>query len=250
MAQKIAILTTMISYELSPNHVHIWRISLDSESVVTQCRNMLSSEEQERSDRFIFEKHRRRFIFAHYALRKILSHYLYLPPEHIEFEVLSHGKPQLIQKQNPHQLEFNLSHSGETALVGLRTEKMIGIDIEYHRDREFLGIAEHVFSEKECVSLCAMNEVQQVQAFFHIWVQKEAFIKAVGQGLSYPLKDFSVSPLPPATLLESLHEAKSDWFLHSFEPNKNASAAIVTLNPVEKISYFDFRETSNHAKKE
>ncbi len=206
-------------------------------------------DELERADRFIFEKHRRRFIFAHYGLRKILSDYLNILPENIEFTILSHGKPELINQQNPNHIEFNLSHSGETALVALRTEKAIGVDIEYHRDREFLGLADHVFSDLECKTLNAINsnncdhtdnDSEEIHAFFHIWAQKEAFIKAIGQGLSYPLKEFSVSATEPAKLLEAQHENIHDWYLHSFQPNPESHAAIATLNPVEDIAYFDF----------
>ncbi len=219
-----------------PNHVHLWQIPLNLLSYEAY-RSVLSPDENERANRFVFEKHRRRFILAHFALRKILSEYLELPPELLKFEELSHGKPILTSEQNPFCLEFNLSHSGETALVGLRLEKAIGVDIEYHRTREFIDLAEHVFSEKEYQSVAA---TKSIDVFFHIWAQKEAFIKAIGQGLSYPLKDFSVAANPPAGLLEALHENKSHWHLHSFKPFSDAHAAIATLNPVEKISFFTF----------
>ena len=223
-----------------PNHIHLWQIPLNSPSYA-QYDIVLPVDEKKRAYRFVFEKHRRRFILAHFALRKILSEYLAISPEKIRFEELSHGKPILIAEQNPLHLEFNLSHSGETALLGLRLEKIIGVDIEYHRTRDYLELAEHVFSDKEYKTLLAIdNKEEQMNAFFHIWAQKEAFIKAIGQGLSYPLKDFSVSAFFPGALIEAMHEDKSQWFVHSFKPFIDAHVAIATLNPVKEIETFSF----------
>lgn len=222
------------------NHIHLWQIPLNLDSY-KQYDAILPPDEKERAYRFIFEKHRRRFILAHYALRKILSEYLGISPERIIFKELSHGKPTLIEEQNPLHLEFNLSHSGETALLGIRLEKIIGVDIEYHSTRDYLDLAEHVFSIKECQELMAIKDAEaQINSFFHIWAQKEAFIKAIGQGLSYPLKDFSVSPVFPAALTEAVHEDISQWYFHSFKPFSDAHAAIATLKPIERVETFAF----------
>lgn len=232
---------------INPNGIHLWLVPLnptvsapEANGLMDTCYHVLSKEEQDRADSFVFERHRRRFIFAHFALRKILGDYLEQLPEEIQFATLPKGKPILINSQNAKNIQFNLSHSGEMALVGLRTEKTIGVDIEFHRDRELLGIADHVFSDKECQQLSSLKEKELVDAFFHIWAQKEAFIKAVGDGLAYPLKDFTVSHQPPASLLEAVHEKKAEWYLYSFQPTTEAHAAIATLNPVSEIVYFDF----------
>lgn len=249
---------------LLPNHIHLWQISLDSISSLETYYAILPVDEKKRADRFVFDKHRQRFILAHFGLRKILSGYLNIAPEKIQFETLSHGKPQIHQDQRyyqyrtpinqfihheaqdwtpiKHSLEFNLSHSEDVALLGIRTEKMIGVDIEYHQDREFLGIAEHVFSEKECQILAGLSDPLQIQSFFHVWAQKEAFIKAIGQGLSYPLKTLTVASLPPAGIIEKndAHPDLNDWYMHSFQPNPHCQAAVATLNPIEKITFFDF----------
>jgi 4'-phosphopantetheinyl transferase len=230
-------------FKIMLNHIHLWQIPLNLTlpDLLDHCKAILPADEQKRADRFIFEKHHRRFVFAHFALRKILSNYINITPENIEFTLLSHGKPEILKTQNPNNIEFNLSHSGETALVGLRTEKTIGVDIEYHSVRELLGIAQTVFSDAECQSLLeAHNSTELTMRFFHVWAQKEAFIKAKGMGLSYPLKDFTVSATAPAKLIEAKHENITDWYLHSFQSTPDAHSAFATLNPVEKIHYFDF----------
>ncbi len=230
----------MKSSLILPNHIHLWQIPLNIE-LYEKYDAVLPPDEKKRAYRFIFEKHRRRFILAHFALRKILSQYLDVSPEMIMFQELSHGKPVLIAEQNPFHLEFNLSHSGETALLGLRLNTIIGVDIEYHRTRDYMELAEHVFSDTECMALKSITDTkEQMNAFFHIWAQKEAFIKAIGQGLSYPLKDFSVSARFPAALIDAVHENKSHWHFYSFKPFSDAHAAVATLHPVEKIETFAF----------
>lgn len=235
---------------LLPHHVHLWQIPLDLNTSLEDRYAILPPDEKKRADRFVFDKHRRRFILAHFALRKILGRYLDIPPEKIQFETLSHGKPQLHPEQRyyhdqtsiKHPLEFNLSHSEDIALLGIRTDKMIGVDIEYHQDREFLGIAEQVFSEQECQILTKLLDTLQIKSFFHIWAQKEAYIKAIGQGLSYPLKTLTVASLPPAGIIEKndAHPDLNDWYMHSFQPNLQCQAAIATLKPIEKIIFFNF----------
>jgi len=239
----------MLSKSLPPNCIHFWEINWPSQERFNQNNYpipaqlaeyfaVLTPEEQARAQRFVFAKHSRRFIFAHFALHQILSRYLNLPPQTIQFTKNAHGKPELLAHQNPHHLEFNLSHSQDSAVIGLRTQKPIGVDIEYHSEREWLSLAKHSFSEQEYEALKSLPLSQHQESFFHIWAQKEAFIKAIGLGLSYPLKTFSVSALPPASLIETESEEKNQWFLHSYQPHPQAHIAIATLKPVIHIEYF------------
>jgi 4'-phosphopantetheinyl transferase len=101
----------------------------------------------------------------------------------------------------------------------------IGCDIEWRRPglaRE--EVAERFFSDRELQSLRAVPHNRWVEAFFNCWTRKEAFIKALGFGVSYPLKSFDVSLVPgepPALLRGPL-----GWSLRSFEPLDGLQAAI------------------------
>jgi 4'-phosphopantetheinyl transferase len=100
--------------------VHIWLISLDEEERPTKLMpQILSTDEADRAGRFHFTKDRARFTIARSALRRILGIYLAMPPQDLQFEYGKHGKPRNADWQNTPDIQFNLSHSGEYAQVGI-----------------------------------------------------------------------------------------------------------------------------------
>ena len=101
---------------LKPHQVDIWRVFIDPQSASVQLtESTLSADETERAARFHFDRDRDRFIVSHVALRNILSRYLNCQPNELTFSVDEYGKPALKE----HKLEFNLSHSGDFALIAV-----------------------------------------------------------------------------------------------------------------------------------
>jgi len=103
-----------------------------------------------------------------------------------------------------HRVEFNLSHAGDFTLIAIAQECRVGVDVERIRS----GISSHViaqqyFSASEFAELQSFPLKQRETAFFTCWTRKEAYIKALGEGLSIPLDSFDVSlePGKPADLL-------------------------------------------------
>lgn len=225
---------------LLENHVHIWKGRLNALKEIPKARSMLSERECIQADRFLFDRHRNRFILAHALLRQVLSFYIGLPPHNINFDIGPYGKPALALSQNKDLIQFNLSHSEDLALIALRKRSPVGIDLEYWRTRNWMGIAQHAFSKLEYAALEKVETEKQKESFFHIWVQKEAFIKALGLGFHYPLENFSVTALPPARLLNASGEVPEQWMLLSFDPDKEATAAIATRTPCTTTTYYDF----------
>jgi 4'-phosphopantetheinyl transferase len=159
---------------------------------------VLSANEKDRGNRFYRERDRCRFIVAHGALRTILAEYLHADPREFCFASGRSGKPFLPATS----LRFNVSHSGELAVVGVAFEREVGIDIEEHRDvTDALRIAVRFFAagETERLQRIADDPVMLTTSFLRCWTRKEAFVKAVGQGLSYPLDSFEVSFHPDET---------------------------------------------------
>jgi 4'-phosphopantetheinyl transferase len=201
-------MTTDLSWSLPPafaglitdHQVDIWRVRLDLPlSSVQLLEGSLSTEEVERAARFYFPADRNRYIISHGSLRKILALYLHCEPEELFFSVNAYGKPSLDQEG----LEFNLSHSGDLALIGITRGHKIGVDVEKVRtgiSAEIIG--GHYFSKAEMSELQALSPEQREAAFFLCWTRKEAYIKAQGMGLSLPLESFDVSLIPdqPAIL--------------------------------------------------
>lgn len=177
--------------------LHLWDLDPPPERVA-ELRAHLGTEERVRADRFLVSAVGRRFTVARGSLRELLGGRLGIPPEAVEFAYGPQGKPWLPGRPDLH---FNLSHSGERALVGL-ADRDIGVDIEEIRpDVEFRRLAERFFSEPERRELQKVPDEDLPLAFFRLWTRKEAYLKACGTGMAMPLADFAVplGPLPDLT---------------------------------------------------
>ncbi len=212
--------------------IHVWRVSLaQTQSCLQSLQQTLSTDEQTKAQRFHFPKDRSQFIVSRGALRAILGRYLHINPSLLRFDCNPYGKPSLIASQNGNTLRFNLSHSRGIALIALTKNRDIGIDIEGINPKfPCLEIAENFFTPLESHVLRSLPEHLQPTAFFTCWTRKEAYIKAVGKGLSIPLNQFEVSLVPgePAALLniEGNPEAASRWSLIELIPSSDMVGAI------------------------
>ena len=222
----------MKNREIPIDEAHIWVIDLDLSGyqVDYHCK-VLSPEERERAARFHFQRHRRRYIVSQGVMRRILSHYLDEDPSELVYEIGSHGKPALGGRHKEAGLQFNLTHSHEIALFVLVREVEIGIDVEFVREIDDLdGIAGRFFSVSEQADYFSLPKDQRAQGFYNCWTRKEAFIKAIGDGLSYPLEKFDVTLIPGerAQLLriEDNPVEASHWTLEAFQPEPGYTGAV------------------------
>ena len=195
------------------------------------CLGILSTDELERAGRFRFERDQKRFIVARGILRKILGRYLEMNPHKLRFEYTSHGKPVLATNSGYDTLRFNLSHSGAFALYAVTRGRNIGIDIERVRDDiDVEQIARRYFSQGEISSLERIHKNKRSGVFFQYWTRKEAFIKATGEGISFPMEQCDVSlisgrGLSPITLPGDNRES-SYWYGQDLFPGRGYAAAI------------------------
>lgn len=218
-----------VSPQLQAGELHVWKIGLDCDYGRWQpLIALLSSDEQIKADRYRFENLRRRYVIGRTTLRNLLGVYLNRAPEALHFAYNDYGKPSIA---NDHSgLHFNVSHSGEIMLVAFVLNGKIGIDIEaIQQDIDYMGIGQRWFSELEHKTLLKLPEHERVGAFFRAWSRKEAYIKALGAGLSYPLNCFSVSMDKTSHALlehqDGSQETKS-WQIHDIEVSSAYSAAV------------------------
>ena len=185
---------------LGPQDVHLWRVDLEaigrrSCTVVA----ILSPDEQTRASRFHRPSDRHYFIAGRAILRQILGAYLGTDPKTVTFAYSEKSKPALGEAHAGSDLSFNISHSGTIALLAFARSRQLGVDVEQiRRDFDTAPIAARFFSQVEQEELATIPADQRNDAFFLCWTRKEAYIKATGEGLSLPLRQFDVSLAPRA----------------------------------------------------
>lgn len=214
------------------NEIQVWLVCLDSITLQGESLlGILSADELARCGRFRFKRDQNRFITARGILRKILGCYLEKNPRELRFEYTAHGKPVLAANSGYDNLCFNLSHSDAFALYAVTRGRNIGIDIERVRDDVAVGpIARKFFSEGEISSLEGIHKNKRSELFFQYWTRKEAFLKAMGQGVSFPMEQLDVSlqsgrVLSPITLQGDNTES-SFWYGQDLFPGRGYAAAI------------------------
>jgi 4'-phosphopantetheinyl transferase len=206
--------------------VVVWVIDLTQPpDIVCHLRDVLSPEERSRADKFVRREIQSQYTIAHAAMRYILAAALGASPRTLQFTERAHGKPQLIGDM----LRFNLSHAGELALLAVGYGRELGVDVEPIRSLpEALDLAGRYFSPTETAKLLEVNPSDLPRSFFECWTRKEAFIKAIGQGLSYPLHSFDVTFYPDMELKLTIEpEHRGRWSLHELRLEPNYCGALV-----------------------
>jgi 4'-phosphopantetheinyl transferase len=219
------------------NTVHIWRAStVISEEEEQDFSTVLSADEMQRADRFYFPIHRRRYIATRGMLRHILEYYLGIPAAKIVFLYSQLKKPYLAHTD----LQFNISHSHDAAVFAFTQKFPLGVDIEKIEPTFKESVAERYFSTNEFSQLMKLPKEEQIPGFYRIWSRKEALVKALGAGLHFPLKLFSVALQEYVEQLHFEQGGYSSWHLESFSAYPEYQSAFATPQLVLKILYWDW----------
>jgi 4'-phosphopantetheinyl transferase len=211
------------------DEVVLWRLSfLRSAAEQAQAEAVLAEEERARAGRFIRPADRTAFVLQRGALRLILQRLLGIPAGQLRFSVGEWGKPAVAD--NPGAPEFNVSGSGEWGLLAFAGAFAVGVDLEVHREVDYLELGRQVFAAEEMAQLAALPPSDRAAGFFAGWSRKEAFIKALGMGLYFPLDQFAVSLRPdePARVLavKGNRTLAQEWTLADLSVAPGYSAAV------------------------
>ncbi len=194
----------------------------------------LSDEESSRAGRFYFRADYLAYVTAHALLRRALSHYGELAPKQWEFETGSHGRPRLPTIQNHSGMSFSLSHTRTLVGCAVSFDGCIGVDIEtIGRIQDPLRLARANFASEEVHHIEAVSGKARDERFTAIWCLKEAYVKAIGLGLSIPLDSFWFRPgsqLDGVVDFYSLHEGgDAPWRFWLLRPSETHFAAVALL---------------------
>jgi 4'-phosphopantetheinyl transferase len=216
---------------LAADEIHLWCTPLDlPPGAIDALLPALAEDERRRADRFRIGQLRDRFIAGRGLLRSVLSRYLQAAPAELHFEYQPRGKPVLAASARERELYFNVSHSHGLALFAVSAGLPIGVDLEQIRPvRDLDGLVERFFAVEERDQWRRLPEAARPLAFFHGWTRKEAWLKATGSGLSFPLDQFCVSLEPEAPRLLSIRGDSAEaacWRLESCAPAPGFVAAL------------------------
>lgn len=221
----------------------MWTVPLEAEpETVSALAEWLSPGERARALRFRFPHLTRRFIVGRAGLRVVLAAYLDTSPATIAFDEGHAGKLHLRGRR----LEFNVSHCDDLAIYGIGWGAAVGVDVERLRDIDDVdGIAERVFTHGERGVLASVPAGARVRTFFNCWTRKEAYVKAIGDGLLAPLQEFEVTLLPgdDAAIrhIGGDEAAAAQWSLIHLEPEAGFIGAFAarttdaTLQPLRRV---------------
>src|SRR5580704_8559544 len=176
----------------APGEVQVLHVKLPAVAPAAAW-SVLSREERSAAERYRFEIDRNRYVACRAELRRILGACANLPPDRVSFGYGGAGKPFFANGREL-RIRFNLSHSGDCALIAVGIGCEVGIDVEKVRaDVDHEAVARRFFTANERGFMFALDPMCRATAFYQCWTRKEAWMKAVGTGLCDPLDRYDVS---------------------------------------------------------
>jgi len=234
----------MTTHRPGPDEVHIRLLNLAlREEELTRLRRLLAPDERERADRLLTLQGRSRFIAGRGQLRETLADYLNRDPADLHLTANQYGKPFLSLEQDNPGLSFNLSHSGDLAIIALAKCRQIGIDLEQLRaDLPFRSMALQFFSQREQAELFSLPADLQPAAFYRCWTRKEAYLKGCGSGFAQSADSCDVSLFPgqpPVLHADRINPAHSGlWSLTDIDVPEGFRAALAVQGQPPTIIHF------------
>jgi 4'-phosphopantetheinyl transferase len=227
--------------ELISNEIHVWQFPLNApESTLDGYAELLSADEKQRAGRFHFQRDNRRFTVTRATMRSILGSYVKSGPSELQFLYSEHGKPRI--KNPARDIRFNVSHSGEQAVVAVVSGRETGVDVEQIRDNvEIDSLAERFFSSTEKDFLRGLPQEKKLSTFFRFWTCKEAFLKAQAVGLTRSLASFTVdlTTIPPSLLAAAeTRGEESQWSLSELGCQTGYASALAVEGSIGTVQIF------------
>jgi len=201
---------------------------------------VLSDAELTRFRRMRSAGKRREYLAGRSAMRRVLGPLIDVEPRDVPIEDGAHGKPEVGGHDGVH---VNLSHSGDRALLAVSRRGPIGVDIEAARPgRPFRRLARRFFAPAEYDWLDGLAAGEVADGFYRLWTLKEAYLKAIGTGLTLSSRAFEVDPEtdPPRLVGTSTGQLAAEcWAMQVLPIEPGYHAALCTPAGV-----LDYRQIS------
>jgi 4'-phosphopantetheinyl transferase len=236
--------TTAAPPPLPPGELHVWRAETTlAADALAAILSALPDDEQHAAQQVRIPAARARFIVARGLTRWLLAHYLQCDVRAVQ---LTYGPIGKLHLAPPEPLRFNATHSGDLVLVAIARDADVGVDVELLRPLpKFQELAERYYCQREIATLAALAADARHAAFFLAWTRKEALLKGVGKGLTFPLCDVEVTLTPgePARLLK-FGDTPGDaapWRLWHLEPGEGYVGAVAATQPSLAVRQFSWQ---------
>jgi 4'-phosphopantetheinyl transferase len=220
---------------LSPGVLHAWTLSTPRlETSTHRLFSLLAPDERERANTFKFTLAQRRYVVSRSVLRLLLGSYTALPPSELRFAYGPHGKPRLATRHRPPAVRFSLTHSGDIVVYAFVLGRHVGVDVEEQAPiGDVRELARRYLSDCERRPLVGTFGSAVQSEFARAWTRKEAYLKAVGTGLTARLSEICVADADPivgnaATLRRGCaHAPRGSWSIVEFVPRRGFVGAVV-----------------------
>ena len=227
----------MLLHKLT-NETHVWHISPESvhdDDMLARFRAMLSSEELTRYRRFRFQRDGHDYLVSHALMRTVLSKYADVAPRDWQFQRNRYGRPEISRSGNLPPLRFNLTHTRGLAACVINLSGDCGIDAERISLRHApIKVAMRMFSDAEYTELKTLSNRDQLEYFFTRWTLREAYVKALGLGLSFLTRDLTFTIHGEESIEVSTHTGlepeKQNWQFGLFRPTDEHITAVAIRN--------------------
>lgn len=214
---------------ITENDIHVWKVSLTEDAgKLDQIKQWLSKEEILRANKFYSKQLQDRFIYFRGTLRHLLGSYLTIDPEKVDFVYNDSGKPFV-----KGDLQFNISHSQDLGVFVFSWRQQVGVDVEYKRPiSDIDDICRRFLSAKDCEYIFSFSQQDRLEAFYNVWVKKEAYTKALGDRLFEVLAKLK-------TENQHNHEEPQVVF-GTFFTAKDYASALAVVGKMKTLKYFNY----------
>jgi 4'-phosphopantetheinyl transferase len=232
--------------DLAAGEAHVWIARLDAlDDHADATTAILDDRERARAANFRFDRDRQLYILGRMTLRRILAAYLDIMPAEVLLRAGHHGKPELGPPFGIDALHFNVSHSGDVALYAFTRDGPIGVDVEQTRALPDLdGLADLVLSPREKAIFHALAPTDRQDFFQTAWARKEAYLKALGDGLMRSPTSIEFGALlgEPGETIHDLENSSAGWRVVAWQPMAGYRSALVTTKFTRSATILDLRE--------